>query len=147
MKHRILVVGKPALSFAKEGIEDYLKRLKRFGNFELEILKDGTPEKVENRLLEASKDSYRVVLDERGKQLSTREFARVTEKWNLDPQCKSISYLIGHADGHTQTTRDSANLILGLSSLTLQHELATLMLAEQLYRVASIHAGTPYHRD
>ncbi len=147
MKHRILVVGNPALTYARDGIADYLQRLRRFGHFELEILKDGSPEQVEKRFLSASEGTRRVVLDERGEHFTSRTLASKIENWIQDPGCKAVTYLIGPADGHTELVRGSADLVLALSKLTLQHELATLMLAEQLYRVASIHAGTPYHRD
>ena len=145
--HRIIVVGKPALSFAKTGIEDYLRRLKRHGKFSLETLKDGTPEVVSQRLLDASKGAFRVVLDERGKTPTTRQFADQMKQWIERPDIKEICYLIGPSDGHLPATREAADQILSLSKLVLQHELATLFLAEQLYRVATIHAGTPYHRD
>lgn len=147
MTHRILVVGKPALSFAKTGIEDYLRRLKRHGKFSLEVIKDGSPTVVSQRLLEASKGSFRIILDERGKQPTTRQFANQMTNWIERPDIKEITYLIGHSDGHLPATREAADYVLSLSSLVLQHELATLMLAEQLYRLATIHAGTPYHRD
>ena len=147
MTHRIIVVGKPALSFAKTGIEDYLRRLKRHGKFSLEILKDGPPAIVSQRLLDASKGSFRIILDERGEQPTTRQLSEQMTKWIERPDIKEITYLIGHSDGHIPATREAADYVLSLSSLVLQHELATLMLSEQLYRVATIHAGTPYHRD
>ncbi len=147
MKHRIIVVGKPALSFAKVGIEEYLHRLKRYGKFSLQTLKDGSPETVSQRLLEASQGTFRIVLDERGKKPTTRDFANLMTEWKERPDIKEVSYLIGPSDGHLPATRQASDYILSLSPLVLQHELATLFLAEQLYRVATIHAGTPYHRD
>jgi 23S rRNA (pseudouridine1915-N3)-methyltransferase len=147
MTHRILVVGKPALSFAKTGIEDYLRRLKRHGNYSLEVIKDGPAETVSKRLLAASQGTFRIILDERGKMPTTRAFADQMTTWLERPDIKDITYLIGPADGHLPATREAADYALALSSLVLQHELATLMLAEQLYRIATIHAGTPYHRD
>lgn len=147
MNHRILVVGKPALSFAKAGIEEYLRRLKRHGNFSLKIVKDGSPEVVSKRLLDDSKGTFRIILDERGKMPTTRELSKLMTTWLERPDIKEISYLIGHSDGHIPATREAADYVLSLSPLVLQHELATLFLAEQLYRVATIHAGTPYHRD
>ncbi|WP_411846242.1 23S rRNA (pseudouridine(1915)-N(3))-methyltransferase RlmH [Roseibacillus persicicus] len=147
MTHRIIVVGKPALSFAKSGIEEYLRRLKRHGKFTLETLKDGPAEVVSQRLLDASKGTFRIVLDERGKKPTTRQLADQMTQWIERPDIKEISYLIGPSNGHLPATRDAADYVLSLSNLVLQHELATLFLAEQLYRAATIHAGTPYHRD
>lgn len=147
MNHRILVVGKPALTFAKTGIEEYLRRLKRHDNYSLKIIKDGPPEAVAKRLIEESKGSFRVVLDERGLQPTTRQFSQKMTTWVERPDIKEITYLIGPSDGHLPQTRETADYLLSLSSLVLQHELATLMLAEQLYRLATIRAGSPYHRD
>ena len=147
MNHRILVVGKPALTFAKSGIDEYLHRLKRYGNFSLQTLKDGSPEAVSNKLIEASQKSFRVVLDERGETPTTRAFAKKITQWEERPDIKEITYLIGPSNGHLPATREAADYVLSLSKLVLQHELATLFLAEQLYRVATIQAGTPYHRD
>ncbi|MBK1834853.1 23S rRNA (pseudouridine(1915)-N(3))-methyltransferase RlmH [Roseibacillus ishigakijimensis] len=147
MTHRLLVVGKPALPFAKNGLNDYLRRLQRYGKYSLETLKDGPAEQVSQRLLAASERSFRIVLDERGQSPTTRQLADLMKSWIERPDIKEISYLIGPSDGHLPATRAAADYTLALSSLVLQHELATLMLAEQLYRLATIHAGTPYHRD
>ncbi len=150
MHHRILVVGKPALAYAKSGIDDYLRRLQRmnqFGRCEFKIIKDGKAEEVSQRLLDASTGHYRIVLDERGITPTTRQLTERITKLRDRPDVKGISYLIGPANGHLSNTREAADLVLSLSSLVLQHELATLLLAEQLYRVASLQAGAPYHRD
>lgn len=147
MTHRIIVVGKPALSFAKLGIEEYLRRLKRYGKFSLETIKDGPAPIISQRLLDASQGTFRVILDERGKKPTTRELSSLLTQWIERPDIKEITYLIGPSDGHLPATRKAADYVLSLSNLVLQHELATLFLAEQLYRVATIHAGTPYHRD
>ena len=147
MNHRILVVGKPALTFAKSGIEESLHRLRRHGKYSLQTLKDGSAETVSKRLIEESKGSFRIVLDERGQKPTTRQLSQKMNQWIERPDIKEITYLIGHSDGHLAQTREAADYVLSLSPLVLQHELATLMLAEQLYRLATIRAGTPYHRD
>ncbi len=147
MRHQILVVGKPALTFAKSGIEEYLQRLRKYGHYELRTLKDNKPEAISQKLLSESAHSFRIILDERGQQPTTRQFSTLMQGWIERPDIKQISYLIGPSNGHLSETRQAADYMLSLSSLVLQHELATLMLAEQLYRLATIHAGTPYHRD
>ncbi len=147
MKFQIIVAGKPALKHARTGIEDYLKRLTRYGGCELIHVKDGNHEEVSRRLLERSSGTYRVALDERGKALDTRQFHQHFAELRLRGNIKSVSFLIGAADGHTEELRGQADLLLQLSSLTLQHELALVVLLEQLYRIASIDAGSPYHRD
>ena len=147
MNIRLIVAGKPALAYAKAGVEEYLKRLSRHGDFELVVVKAGNKDEVSERLLERSDGCYRVVMDERGKSLTTRDFAKHLDALELRGDIKTVAFLIGAADGHNASVRDAADLLLNLSPFTLQHELALVVLLEQLYRVASIKSGSPYHRD
>jgi 23S rRNA (pseudouridine1915-N3)-methyltransferase len=87
----------------------------------------------------------RIALDERGRDLGTQEFAKRLRQW-LDSGQPS-AFLIGGADGLDAALKQSADLTLRLSSLTLPHALAQLLLCEQLYRAATLLAGHPYHRD
>ena len=145
MKHQILAAGKPALGYAKTGVAEYLKRLTRYGTYELKHLKDGSSEHVSKRLREASEGTLRIVMDERGENLTTAQLTKKIQQWEMRG-VKRASYLIGASDGHTQGLRNDADLIWALSPLTLQHELALVVLLEQLYRVATIQRGEPYHR-
>ena len=145
MKHQILVAGKPALAYAKTGTAEYLKRLQRYGSYELKHTKDGSSEDVSHRLREASKGTLRIVMDERGESLTTSQLTKRIQDWEMRG-VKRASYLIGASDGHTQTLRDEADMVWALSPLTLQHELALVVLLEQIYRVATIQRGEPYHR-
>ncbi len=147
MQVRLIVAGKPALPYAKAGVEEYLKRLSRSGGHELVVIKAGSREEVSTRLLERSHGCYRVALDERGECLTTRKFAEKLDALEMRGDVKTVAFLIGAADGHTPELRDACDLILTLSPFTLQHELALLVLMEQLYRVASLKSGSPYHRD
>ena len=147
MQIRLIVAGKPALAYAKAGVEEYLKRLSRAGSHELVVIKAGSKEEVSIRLLERSQGCYRVALDERGECLTTRKFADKLEALEMRGDVKTVAFLIGAADGHTAELRDQCDLVLTLSPFTLQHELALLVLLEQLYRVASLKSGSPYHRD
>jgi len=145
MKHQIIAAGKPALAYAKTGVAEYLKRLTRYGTYELQHIKDGTSEDVSERLHIACKGILRIVLDERGEKLTTSELTSRLQDWEMRGM-KRASYLIGASDGHTESLRSEADMIWALSPLTLQHELALLVLLEQLYRVATIQRGEPYHR-
>jgi 23S rRNA (pseudouridine1915-N3)-methyltransferase len=98
-------------------------------------------------LLNASVNCYRIALDERGETPTTRELARKFEAMKLSGEIKTIALLIGAADGHTPDLRKKCNMILSLSSMTMQHEIALVVLLEQLYRIETIHSGSPYHRD
>lgn len=147
MQIRLIVAGKPALAYAKAGVDEYLKRLSRTGGHELVVIKAGSRNEVSERLLERSQGCYRVALDERGECLTTRKLAEKLEALEMRGDVKTVAFLIGAADGHNQELRDNCDLILTLSPFTLQHELALLVLLEQLYRVSTLKSGSPYHRD
>jgi len=147
MNLRVIVAGKPALAYAKAGVEEYLKRLGRFGGCELVIVKAGSSEEVSQRLLERSEGCHRIAMDERGEMLTTRQLHQRIESLEMRGDVKTVAFLIGAADGHTQALRDVCDGLLAVSPMTLQHELALLVLLEQLYRVASIKSKSPYHRD
>jgi 23S rRNA (pseudouridine1915-N3)-methyltransferase len=87
-----------------------------------------------------------VLLDERGKQLSSEEFAALLRRWR-DEGVREARFLIGAADGHGDTLRARADLLLGFGPMTWPHLLVRAMLAEQLWRATSILAGHPYHRS
>jgi 23S rRNA (pseudouridine1915-N3)-methyltransferase len=87
-----------------------------------------------------------VLLDERGKALGSTEFARLLERWR-DEGKREARFVIGAADGHEETERSKADLLLSFGAATWPHLLARAMLAEQLFRATSILAGHPYHRE
>lgn len=147
MRVRIIVAGKPALAYAKAGVDEYLKRLSRFGAYELVTVKAGGRDEVSARLLERSQDCFRIALDERGESLDTRGFSSRLVALAVRGDLKTTAFLIGAADGHNDGLRAASDLLLALSPFTLQHELALLVLLEQLYRAASLQSGAPYHRD
>lgn len=147
MHLRVIIAGKPALAFAKAGVEEYRKRLSRHGDCELVIVKAGGSDEVSARLLEKSEGTYRIALDERGLALGTRDFAARLDALAMRGDVKAVSFLIGAADGHNDELREKADLLLSVSPFTLQHELALLVLMEQIYRIATLKSGSPYHRD
>lgn len=147
MQIRIVVAGKPALAYARLGVEDYLRRLQRSVACEWVVVKAGTPEETSARLLERSQGCHRVAMDERGDLVTTRQLTARLEKLEMRGDVKSVAFLIGAADGHTEELRRACDWVWALSPLTLQHEMALLVLLEQLYRVAAIKSGSPYHRD
>ena len=87
-----------------------------------------------------------VVLDERGRDLTSAEFAALLGRWR-DDGVRETRFWIGAADGHDAALRDSADLLLRLGAATWPHLLARAMLLEQLWRATSIIAGHPYHRE
>lgn len=146
MHWRIITVGKPALPWARLGFEDYMHRLKRAARVEHIVIKEGPREHVESQLLQASAESVRIVLDERGKAWRSLELAKWIEQKEVQGT-RRASLIIGGADGHSESFRRQADECWTLSSFTLQHEIALVVLAEQLYRAYSILRKEPYHRE
>jgi 23S rRNA (pseudouridine1915-N3)-methyltransferase len=95
---------------------------------------------------EAAANAVTVVLDERGKPLSSMDFARKLGGWR-DTGRRETRFLIGAADGHGDELRADADLLLSFGPATWPHMLARAMLAEQLFRATSILANHPYHRE
>ena len=87
-----------------------------------------------------------VLLDERGRQLSSEEFAALLGRWR-DDGVRETRFLIGAADGHGDSARSKADLLIAFGGMTWPHMLARAMLMEQLWRATSIIAGHPYHRS
>jgi len=141
---KIIAAGKPALDFAKIGIEDYLGRLRVFAKVECHFIK--TSPHLHERMLELSDGCHRVLLDERGKTFASRAFSAEIQKLR-NRSVSRLALLIGGSDGWDEVTRSRADLLWSLGPQTLQHELALLVALEQVYRAETILAGTPYHRD
>ena len=95
-------------------------------------------ERLAVRRLSLPKRSYVVALDERGKDLTTEQFAKLLHR--------ETAFVIGGPDGLDEKIRKEAALLLRLSSLTLPHALAQVVLLEQIYRAATLLTGHPYHR-
>ena len=87
-----------------------------------------------------------IVLDERGRDLTSAEFAAQLSRWR-DDGVREARFWIGAADGHEEALRDSADLLVRFGAATWPHLLARAMLLEQLWRATSIIAGHPYHRE
>ncbi|MGC8904738.1 23S rRNA (pseudouridine(1915)-N(3))-methyltransferase RlmH [Thermus sp.] len=136
MRLRVVAVGRPRLAYARLGVEEYRKRIQRYAPLELVFVRE------EKELLPKAGGHRKVVLDERGKLLTTEELYRRL----LSLEGERVAFLVGGAEGHPEAVREGADLLLSLSPLTLQHELALLVLMEQLYRVLTLRAGHPYHR-
>ena len=87
-----------------------------------------------------------VLLDERGKDISSEKLAETLERWR-DDGMRECRFVLGAADGHSEEERRDADLLLAFGKATWPHLLARAMLAEQLYRATTIIAGHPYHRS
>ncbi|MCO6391151.1 23S rRNA (pseudouridine(1915)-N(3))-methyltransferase RlmH [Aliihoeflea aestuarii] len=98
------------------------------------------------KLESAAGDSALVLLDERGRNLTSRAFAEYISK-HADSGTRGLVVAIGGADGHDPALRAKADLVLSFGALTWPHQLVRVLLAEQLYRAATILSNHPYHRD
>ena len=146
MRWCIIAVGKSRLAYARAGISEYLARLRCFCTVETIYVKPSNPPREGAHLISRSEGCFRLVLDERGKQLASRAFADEIRKIEGNPR-KACALLVGGADGLSERVIESADLLWSLSHLTLQHELALVVALEQIYRAHTILTGIPYHRD
>jgi len=153
MKVQISAVGKAKGNGPEKSLfEHYIKRLKwAFSLKEVEEKKNlSTPQRMENEaelLLQTIPHGAKIiVLDERGKGLSSVELAEKISSWQ-DDGVSDLVFAIGGADGHHDKIRDKADLLLAFGKLTWPHMLVRAMLAEQIYRVQTIIEGHPYHRE
>jgi len=146
MNWRVCSIGKPALPHAAAGIADYAERLGRYTKVSFHHGKERGAEPNAAQLLSFAEGSLRVALDERGESLTTMDLVARINAWEQDGTVKTVSLLVGGADGHTPALRARCDAVWRLSALTLQHELALLILLEALYRAYTIKRGEPYHR-
>ena len=147
MQWHLFAIGKPKLGFARDGVAEYAKRLRPLAGVAIEYVKPaGGVEEEGAALLRRSEGMYRVALDERGEQLSSRELAGRVGRWEQE-RVKSVALLIGGADGHGPEVRARSDWLWSLGRLTFQHELALVLVLEQLYRAYAIKGGLPYQRE
>jgi 23S rRNA (pseudouridine1915-N3)-methyltransferase len=155
MKLSVLAVGHRQPGWVSEACAEYLKRMPReLPAGVIEIKPEPRGSKTREQLLAAEKARIRevlpagcriVVLDEKGDDLTTLKLAKRLETWMLDG--RDVALLIGSADGLDEEFKQQADDRLRLSSLTLPHGMARLLLCEQLYRAISVLKNHPYHRE
>jgi 23S rRNA (pseudouridine1915-N3)-methyltransferase len=146
MKLWVIAVGHKMPSWAETATQDYLKRMPVDCAIQIKELKpDISPAKEAIKIREAlPKGVHIIALDERGKDLSTQDLANQLSTWRQDG--KDIALLIGGADGLDAELKKEAASMIRLSSMTLPHAMARVLLVEQLYRAWTILQGHPYHR-
>lgn len=155
MKLRLLCVGKLSLSHARDGVEEFSKRLKRYLPFEtLELREEKGGKKADpgyireresEQLLNRVPDgAFLVVLDERGKGCTSEKLAQLIDR-HMTSGTSEMVWVIGGAYGISEKLRQRADLLLSLSQMTFTHQMARLLLMEQLYRALTIIRNEPYH--
>ena len=155
MKARLIAVGERAPSWVAEGFSEYQKRLSHWLPFELFEITPGIRGKGRDagraqldegqRVLSAiPKNGYVVLLEGRGKNYSSEQLAERLQFWRQ--QGRDIAFLIGGPEGHGPEVLARADEQWSIGALTLPHMLVRLIVAEQVYRAASLLANHPYHR-
>lgn len=155
MHIRLMAVGDRQPSWVDEAFGIYTGRFPREWKFRLDTIatvrrnKNESSQKAmaaegEQILAKLVATEQVVLLDERGKELSSRTLAARLADWQSDS--RDLCFIIGGPDGVPDTIRQRADFIWSLSRLTLPHGMARVLLAEQLYRAWSLQAGHPYHR-
>lgn len=140
MKIKIITVGKLSLKPVGELVREYSKRLAHYSPMEMV-----TVSSVEKGLEKLQATDFIVLLDAAGRSFSSEDLARWVEEKQVR-STKQIVFVVGPAEGFSREAKEKANLLLSLSKMTLQHELALVVLLEQLYRAFTILKGEPYHK-
>ncbi len=157
MKLQLWSIGKPHEVYAKAGIEEFTGRINKYFAAEWHIipppknaavLSEADLKKAEAALLlqQLQKDDYLVLLDERGKQISSPELAAFIQQ-RANESNKRVIFLIGGAFGVDENVVKRADYSWSLSKLVFPHMLVRLLLAEQLYRACSILRNEKYHHS
>ncbi len=144
MKLSIVKIGKPSLSETAELAGEYLKRLKIFTPLDAIELKESQADAYFAKL---AKGSLLVLLDEKGKEFTSLKFSEQIQKWMNDPGVKQLVFVIGGPYGFSDATKKLPHTKICLSQMTLQGDLAWVVLTEQIYRAFTILKRMDYHHE
>lgn len=139
MKIKIFAVDKLKREYNRLAAEDYLTRIKHYISIEVVEV---TEEKLRKFIL---KENFNIILDEKGNELTSLDFASLIQKL-LTTQNKDIAFFIGSAFGLPQEVKEKGDYVLSLSKFTLPHEIARVILLEQIYRAFTIINNEKYHK-
>lgn len=154
---KILLTGKTDKTFVKEGVELYAGRISKYIPFQVKTLPgikktgkmpvESVKEKEGNTALrEICENDFVILLDEKGKQLSSVQFSEFLNK-KMNESVKNLVFIIGGAYGFHNKLRQRAQLKLSLSKMTFSHQIVRIIFLEQLYRAFTIIRGEPYHNE
>jgi 23S rRNA (pseudouridine1915-N3)-methyltransferase len=155
MKIKFLVIGKTDADYLKQGIDEYIKRLKHYLPFEMIVIPDlkntknlteDIQKQKEGELISNQIDNsdFVVLLDEKGKKYSSVSFSQFIEK-KMITGIKSLTFIVGGPYGFSQQVYQKCNAKLSLSDMTFSHQMVRLLFIEQFYRAMTIIRGEPYH--
>ncbi|MES2838428.1 MAG: 23S rRNA (pseudouridine(1915)-N(3))-methyltransferase RlmH [Bacteroidota bacterium] len=156
MKIKLIQIGKTDDSYIKDGVKEFEKRLTKYVVFESVVLNsvkksnynEEVLKKAEGEVLlkEISSSDFLVLLDENGKEFSSRGFAQFIES-KQNASVKQLILVIGGAYGFSEEVYKRADAKLSLSKMTFSHQMVRLFFIEQLYRAFTILKGEKYHHD
>lgn len=157
MKIECWMIGKTSFAYIGEGMDIYQKRMKKYISFDKLILPDVKNAKNMNAellkqkegeaiLKKLQKEDFLILLDEKGKIFSSRQFAAFLNK-TIQRSNKKAVFLIGGAFGFSEAVYQRANAKLSLSAMTFSHQMIRVFLIEQIYRGFTILNNEPYHND
>ncbi|MGH9898729.1 MAG: 23S rRNA (pseudouridine(1915)-N(3))-methyltransferase RlmH [Pyrinomonadaceae bacterium] len=158
MRLRFIWIGRTRNEYLSALIDDYTKRLGRFMRVDVEELRESTASDDGDiiadesaRLIEAvgtrsGTRAMSVLLDITGTVYSSPEMALKLERWLMQPEYKEIAFLVGGSFGVSDEVRKRVHLRWSLSSLTFTHEMARVLMVEQIYRALTIMRGMPYQK-
>lgn len=157
MKIELAVIGKTSIGYLKQGIDEYIKRLKHYVPFEIKYIDDikntkNISEDQQKRtegtkiLSLLDKSDFVVLLDEHGKKYTSMQYSSYIQKRMLSG-AKKVVFVIGGPYGFSQEVYDRANDKISFSKMTFNHEMIRLIFTEQLYRAYTIINHEPYHHE
>jgi 23S rRNA (pseudouridine1915-N3)-methyltransferase len=141
MKIRLVMLGKTRRGEAQALLDDYIRRIKHYAEIEMLALRDGGSSAF--RKMKIGSSATVVLLDAGGKQFTSNEFACWLGDLR-DRGTRELIFLCGDAEGFPEDVRNMTRQKLSLSTLTMPHEFARVVLAEQIYRAFAILSGHPY---
>ena len=146
MKINLIVVGKLKEKFLIDGVNEYLKRIKIFSKIDVQEISEcrTIDEEGKKLLAKVPKNSFLIVLDVSGVELTSEKFAEKISELNLRG-ISEITFIIGGAFGLSDEVKNFADFRLSLSKMTFTHQMARLIIVEQIYRAFKINRGEPYH--
>ena len=157
MKIELAVIGKTSIGYLKQGIDEYIKRLKHYAPFEIKYIDDikntkNISEDQQKRTEGAKilslldKSDFVVLLDEHGKEYTSIQYSSYIQKRMLSG-AKKVVFVIGGPYGFSQEVYDRANDKISFSKMTFNHEMIRLIFTEQIYRAYTIINHEPYHHE
>ena len=157
MKITLAVIGKTEVGFVRQGIDEYVKRLQHYVQFDIRYIVDvkatrnmteAQQKAAEGKMLLAALETsdHVVLLDEHGSERTSVEYSEWLQR-RMSSGCKRLVFVVGGPYGFSKEVYDRANERISLSKMTFPHELVRLIFVEQLYRAFTILRHEPYHHE